>query len=144
MAENDSTDRKTFICGPSVTESIQTKTMFQMTNVSGFQHDSLFSNFIHLEVQEILNSFMIRILFFLIMFLLVFEMKCIPCGAERESFVRLFMPERMQIPAGTVLHYNAREVRGFEFGVESRQKRMIQHFQNFSLCFSSLKLLFQS
>ncbi|PQQ07439.1 hypothetical protein Pyn_01578 [Prunus yedoensis var. nudiflora] len=53
------------------------------------------------------------------------------------------MAERVQVAAGTVLHDDAREMRGFELGVECRQERVVEHLEDFSLHLGSVDLLLQ-
>lgn len=57
--------------------------------------------------------------------------------------MRLFVPERMQVAAGAVLHDDAGEMRSLEFGEESRQKRVVQHAHDFPFSLRPLRLLLQ-
>jgi len=57
--------------------------------------------------------------------------------------VRVFEAQRVKVSTGAKLHHDAREMRGFELRVECRQERVVQHLQDFSLHFRSLRLLLQ-
>lgn len=57
--------------------------------------------------------------------------------------MRVLEAQRVKVSAGAKLHHDAREMRSFELRVESRKERVVQHLQDFSLHFRSLRLLFQ-
>lgn len=68
----------------------------------------------------------------------------VPCGGEREAAVGLFMAEGVEVAAGTVLHDDAGEMRGFKLGVESGEERMVKHFEDLALHLGSGLLLLES